>query len=420
MGRSRWHLPRYLSLTTIIVVFATLSGVVAAFFFPTLPSVLVMATGPAGSVYSEFDQRYQEILARQGVHLTLQSTAGAIENLSLLGDGQSGVSIALVESGLTNPRRSPDLVSLGTFAFEPLWIFCRGGQIASSARLNELRGKRLSIGPAGSGTQDVVIRLLAQNGIDVSNAELLPLAPDVAAVQLAKGAIDVAIILTSFDAPAVKQLLGSPDVSLISLTRADAYIALYPFMSKLILPSGAVDLAHNRPPADVQMLALKTSLIVRRDLPPAVQYLLLDAATEIHSPPELFQKAGEFPAAEMIDLPLSENARRFYKTGMPFLQHYLPLWLAVLTEQLAILLIPVAGVAYPLLRGLPAIYAWGVQRRIYSLYGELKLFELKLEDREREQSSERCWLSFPTWKTALVDCGFPFPSRRCSTAYGTT
>jgi len=184
----------------------------------------------------------------------------------------------------------------------------------------------------------------------------------------------------------VQQLLGSPEISLISLRRADAYIAVYPFLSKLILPAGAIDLTNNRPPADVELLATKTSLVVRRDLQPAVQYLLLDAATVIHSPPELFHKAGEFPAAEAIDWPLSGNARQFYKSGMPFLQHYLPLWLAVLTEQLAILLIPLAAVVYPLVRALPAIYGWRVRQRIYRLYGELKVLELRVEDNNERRS----------------------------------
>jgi hypothetical protein len=175
---------------------------------------------------------------------------------------------------------------------------------------------------------------------------------------------------------------------LISLKRADAYIAIYPFLSKLILPAGAIDLANNRPPVDVELLATTTSLVVRRDLQPAVQYMLLAAATEIHSPPELFHKAGRFPAAEAIDWPLSENARQFYKSGVPFLQHYLPLWLAVLTERLAILLIPLAAVVYPLLRALPAIYGWEVRQRIYRLYGELKVLELKLENDSNGRGTE--------------------------------
>jgi TRAP transporter TAXI family solute receptor len=379
-------LPRYLRLIAVLILFVALAAVAATFLYPAVPRVLVMATGPVGSAYSDFGRRYQELLARQGVRLTLLNTAGSIKDLSLLATRQSGVGIAFAENGLTRSEETRDLVSLGTVAYEPLWIFCRDKRLALSDQLNELHGKRISIGPAGGGTQDLALKLLARNGVNGSNTELLSLSPEAAAEQLAQGTIDVAIILTSIDAPVVQQLLSSPEISLISLQRADAYIAVYPFLSKLILPAGAIDLANNRPPADVELLATKTSLVVRRDLQPAVQYLVLDAATVIHSPPELFRKAGEFPAAEAIDWPLSRDARQFYKSGMPFLQHYLPLWLAVLTEQLAILLIPLAAVVYPLIRALPAIYGWEVRRRIYRLYGELKVLELRIEDNNERRS----------------------------------
>ena len=69
------------------------------------------------------------------------------------------------------------------------------------------------------------------------------------------------------------------------------------------------------------MLAPKGSLAVRADLHPAIQHLLLSAAVQIHSQPGVFQKAGQFPAAETIDVPLSEEAQRFYKTGRSFLQN---------------------------------------------------------------------------------------------------
>ena len=380
--------PRYLPVIALLGLAVALAAVVAAVLYPAVPRVLVMATGPAGSAYADFGRRYQAILARQGVRLTIRDTAGSVENLSLLANRKSGVDVAFAENGLTDPERTHDLVSLGTVAFEPVWIFRRDEGLAPSGHLNELRGKRISIGPAGGGTRDLARKLLARNGIDDSNADLLSFAPEAAAAQLLQGGIEVAIILTSVDAPAVRQLLASPDISLISLTRVDAYTAIYPFLSKLTLPAGAVDLANNRPPADVRMVATKTSLLVRRDLPPAVQYLLLDAATEIHAPPELFHRAGEFPSAQAIDWPLSSNARQFYKSGMPFLQHYLPLWLAVLTEQLAILLIPLAAIVYPLLRAVPAVYGWGVRQRVYRLYGELKVLELKLEEHDGERRPE--------------------------------
>ena len=72
---------------------------------------------------------------------------------------------------------------------------------------------------------------------------------------------------------------------------------------------------------------------------------------------------------------------------------YLPLWLAVLIEQLAITVLPVVAIAYPLLRTLPAFYGWGMRRRISMLYGELKLVELSLENQSRDRLSALSELS---------------------------
>ena len=231
------------------------------------------------------------------------------------------------------------------------------------------------------------LELLARSGVDENNTQLLPSTAAEAAAQLIGGDIDAAMIVASADAPAVRQLLASPGIGLVSLSQADAYVALYPYLSKVVLPEGFADLSQDRPRAAVEMVAVKASLIVRDDLPSPVQYLLLDAAERIHGPPGVFQRAGEFPAAEATDLPLSDNARQFYKSGLPFLQRYLPLWLAILVEQLAITLLPLVAVAYPLLQTLPAAYGWGVRRRIYRLYGELKLLELRLEDHGRDAAA---------------------------------
>ena len=102
-------------------------------------------------------------------------------------------------------------------------------------------------------------------------------------------------------------------------------MALNPFLNKVVVPTGAIDLARDLPPADVVLLAAKASLVVRNDVHTALQYMLLAAASQIHGHPGIFQKAGEFPAPEMIDLPLSRDANRFYRSGLPFFQRYLPI-----------------------------------------------------------------------------------------------
>jgi TRAP-type uncharacterized transport system substrate-binding protein len=382
--REGWRRPALvLALVALLV-----AGIWWAFgaWAPAPPRTVAMATGPEGSAYAVLGGRYRAILARSGVDLRLLPTAGAVENLARLRDPASGASVAFTQAGTAMAEDADVLASLGTVFYEPLWLFHRGLDLADG--FAAFRGKRLSIGPEGSGTRALAIRMLALGGIDGRSPDFLPLAPGDATARLMRGEIDAAAFVTSWDSPDLQRLLTTPGVQLLSFPRADAHLALNPYLNKLVLPAGVADMGRNIPPADVVLVAPKASLVVRRDLHPAVQYLLLDAAAEVHSRPGIFQKAGEFPAAEAIDLPLSEDARQFYRSGRPFLQRYLPFWLAVLAERLLVLLVPVVGVVYPLLRSAPALYAWTVRRRVFRLYGELKLVEIELEGRRAAGSTE--------------------------------
>ena len=238
---------------------------------------------------------------------------------------------------------------------------------------------RVSFGPAGSGTNKIAHELAAGVGLDLDRTEVLELGPVDAGERLLNGDLDLIAIVAAWDAPIVRRLLLDRSVQLRDWPRADAHVALRPYLSKLVLPRGVADLASDRPPEDVGLLAGKASLVVRDDLHPALQYLLLETASAVHGGPGVFNKAGEFPAAEPIDLPLSEPARDYYQGGRPFLQRYLPYWLAALASRMLLVLIPVVGLLYPLFRLLPAAYGWGMQYRIYRLYGELKVLEMEFD-----------------------------------------
>ena len=356
---------------------------------PMPPRTVVMVTGPEGGAYYEFGKRYREFFAREGVDLQLLRTAGSLENLSQLRDSQSKAEVGFLQGGVTSEKESPDLESLGTVSYEPLWFFYRSvfrGKMNGLRRINVLRGKKISIGPEGSGTRALALELLARNGVDRRFAELLPLTPQVAGEKLLRNEIDAALMVASWDSAVVQRLLADENIDLATFPRADAYVALYPYLNKVTVPEGVSDLAKNRPPTNVVLFAPKTSLVVRRDLHPAIQYLLLDAAQEIHSGPGIFQKSGQFPAAESVDIPLSDNAIHFYKSGRPFLQRHFPFWFAVLIERLLILLIPLLALIYPLFRFMPALYTLGIRWRINRLYGELKFLEKELESRDAGQS----------------------------------
>lgn len=370
MSRRRWL------YGALALLFLAAIVVGARILYPP-PKVLVMTTGTAGSAYDLFGQQYREILAREGIKLQLEPSAGAVENLRRLNDPRSGVSVGFSQGGLTNANDSPDLASLGTIFYEPLWFFCRGD--GCGQRFRDLRGKKISIGPEGSGTRALADRLLTLNGFDDKAVERLSFGSADSAAPLLRGEIDAAAIVASWTAPAVRQLLASPDVELIDFPRADAYVALYPYLTKLTVPAGVGNIAANRPAADVHLLALTASLIVRKDMDSALQYLLLDAAAQVHANADIFAKASQFPAPDAGDVRLSSDARQFYKSGPPFLQRYLPFRLAQLAGRLLVVLVPIVGIVYPLLRFAPALYGWGMRRRVFQLYGELKLIEGEVE-----------------------------------------
>jgi len=344
---------------------------------PLPPRTIFMATGAQGGAYAEFARRYQAVLARNGVRLELRETHGGVDNLELLRDPKSGVSVALAQGGLTNATESPDVQSLGTVFYEPVWIFLRGTKLPQpGSRGFEGRG---SIGQPGSGTRALAEELFAAIGQDMSLIEPVDMSAAEAGEALLRGELDLAVIVSGWEAPIVRRLLTAPGITTLSATRADAQAALHPHLSKLVLPRGVGDLASDRPPADVQLLAAKASLLVRKDLHPAIQYLLLDAAATTHGAPGIFNRAGQFPAAEPTDLPLSATALQYYRSGLPWLQRNLPFWLASIASQLLVLLIPIVGVIYPIFRLLPALFDWSMRRRIFHLYGELKFLEAEID-----------------------------------------
>ncbi len=352
------------------------------FIVSTLPPrEVVMATGVEGGANHELGIQYRDILAKEGVKLELLPTAGSMENLRQLRDRRSGVSVGFIQGGTTTSKEAPELESLGTMFYEPLWLFHRT-EIGEGVQA--LRGRRLSIGPEGSGGRALALQIIERTKIDSIVGELSGFSPQVAAEKLVAGDIDAAFIVTAWESPVVQSLLNTKGIELSSFQRADAFVAIYPFLHKLVLPSGVIDVLTNRPPGDVVLLAPKASLAVRSDLHPALQYLLLNAAVQIHSQPGIFQKAGQFPAAESIGIPLSGEAQRFYKTGRPFLQGYLPFWVATLVEKVLVVLVPLAALLFPVFKFLPQTYDWMMQLRIRRLYDEIRSIESEMEAQGRE------------------------------------
>jgi TRAP-type uncharacterized transport system substrate-binding protein len=348
---------------------------------------IAMATGAPGSEYARVGELYREILARDGVQLRLVATNGEVDNLRLMKDRASGVEVGFVQSGAIEESDQRYLLSLGTLFYEAVWVFCRCPE--GTVPLNDWRGWRVSIGPEGSATHPLALKLLALNGLDAEKLQLFAYPPEAAARALLDKQLDAAVILSGWESPVVQRLVHAPEITLLGFPRAATYVALDPELSKVVLPMGMADLGANRPAQDTPLIASKATLAVRKDVHPALQFLLLRAATEVHSRPGAFQRAGEFPAAEAIGLKLSDEAREFYRSGPTFLERTLPFWLAEFMQRLLILILPIAGIIYPLWSLAPKVYYWLMRRRLSPMYRELRLIERGLRSSARDAETQK-------------------------------
>ncbi len=351
------------------------AGFVVAFQFVGAPppNRFVMATGSESGAYHAWGKLYAERFAEDGIDLVPNPTAGSIENLGLLEDWESGIAVAFVQGGVTEPEAHPYLRSLGSVYFEPLWVFVRGQ--TPPKRLTELAGKRIAIGRPGSGTLPLALKLLAENGIDGTSAQLIEIGDNEAEAALAAGSVDAAFFVSGPTAPLIRSLLGTPGMVLMSFDQADAYVRRYPFLSRVVLPMGTVDLARNLPAQDTVLLAPTATVVVSWAMHPAHIDLMLLAMRDVHKRGGYFEQPNAFPNARYATYPLADEAERFYERGPPFLQRYLPFWLANLVDRLKVLLLPLITVMYPLFKTFPPIYSWRMRSKVNRWYKDLQVID---------------------------------------------
>lgn len=386
-GRSFFVLLREAMLTILPAIALLAAGFYVAWTFvpPPPPKKLVVAAAAPGSPYYEAAKSYANFFTGTGVTLEIRETRGSLDNLAQLRNADSGVDAAFTQGGLATTRDASELYSIGRIFHEPVWIFQRAGEPLS--QLTDLKGKRVLVGPAGSGTEAVALRLLAASGITRETANLvnseLPNYPEA----FEAGTADAGFLVLAPEARTVKRLFASPHARLVSLAQADAYAQRFPFLARIDLAAGVVDLAKGIPATDARMLSTTAAVVVRRDLHPALANLLAQAVIATHAQARvdsngettLLSRAGAFPLSDDQEFPLSPDALRVYKSGPPFLQRYLPYHWAVLVDRLFVILLPVVGILLPTLRFAPQLYAWRVRRRITHWYKELKKVEAALK-----------------------------------------
>ena len=368
-----------IAIAVALVALISILFAILWILIPPPPRSIELATGFPTGLYQKFGEKLQSELAEEGVSLKLRTTGGTADNLTLLNDPYSGVDFAMVQGGVADLAKYPNLVSIAGVFYEPMWVWYResafkveGGKLNL---LSQIKGKRVSIGNEGSGTLALAAELIRASGLTTADFVAEKLKPLEALEKFKKGEIDVIFLVSSPEAPILKNFYETPNIRLMSFEQADAYVHLFPYLSKVTVPRGVVSIAYDLPRQDIQVLAATATLVGKQDMSPALVTLLLGDTYDILKSYSYLQKPGEFPSGTGLDFPLHVDAEIYLKDGPSFLHRHLPFWTAVWIGRFAKIVIPLLVILIPLFTYIPAAKNLLLRLKLSRVYEELKVIE---------------------------------------------
>jgi TRAP transporter TAXI family solute receptor len=341
------------------------------------PRAIRIATGAESGAYHAFAQRYARLLAADGIDLEIVQTAGSVENLRLLRNGE--VTLALVQGGSATAEDQEHLQSLGSLFLEPVWVFTH--ERTTIQQLSDLKGTRVAIGALGSGTSLLATQLLSASGVTASNATLIQ-GTDASALAglLSQNQVDAVFLVASPEAPVIQDLVQQPGIELFNFQRAPAYSRVFPFLTPVVLSEGVLNLERNLPPRDTTLVAAAASLAARPDFNAALIPALLDAIIRVHQRGGLLERPRQFPSVDFVELPLNDDAGRYIQEGPSFLYRWLPYGTAVRLDRLKLLALPFLALLIPLFRVAPPLYQWRIRSKIYRWYAAVRELDVLVQD----------------------------------------
>lgn len=264
-------------------------------------NALSIATASPDGAYYLHAQRYAEVFSAHGVTLDIQMSAGSQQNLEMLRSADRLTDLAFVQGGFgylgasSTTRDRSQIETLSNLDVEPVWLFSRHHDIES---LSQLQGLRVAIGPQGSGSRNVALKLLDQARVPVGDIKLSALTANAAVNSLRQGTVDVVLLVAGADSHVVQNMLSVPGIKLANLSKSSAITERNPYLESRLLPQGSLD--TNIPPRDIALLTTSASLLAHEDLHPALKRLSIAVATQVHSGSGIFHRARDFPRSDEL------------------------------------------------------------------------------------------------------------------------
>ena len=369
----------------VVVAVATVAVLLllwlAARFAP--PTSLRLATGPEGEHEYQMALIYEQYMQEQGVDVEIVPTAGSLETMALLQSGEVDAGFILNAANIeidasrqvSRSELSDGLVALAGVTHIPIWVFYRS-ELETDGRLDELadlQGLRVSLDEPESGTRALAHFLLRYSNIAEDYFEVVDASPRHSAELLLDIEIDAMFLASGVLSQNVRDLMLAPGVEILNLRLAASYARMIDFLQHVDVLEGSIRIADHKPPEVKNLVTVASLLISREDLHPDLQLLLLRAATDAQGKTfDMFPSEEVFPDVEGLSLPVSPVTQRFIAEGQTFLQRYLPFWTASPLERFYLLVLPIAILLYPLVRGTPDLYGFVMRRRVSVWYKRIR------------------------------------------------
>ncbi len=312
-GRRRVAAP----VTVVMLLVSALAGLAGCRDKPTAPVRIRIATGSPTAVYHAFGQSLAALLNREvpGVQAEVVVTAASAQNVRLVGSGEA--ELGFTQADVLPPRYSehPPVLAVARVYDDLLHLVTTaGGPVRTLA---DLRGRRVSVGADGSGTEVTATRLLevAQLGGDQIHQEHLGLDDSVAALRA--GRIDAFFFSGGLPVRGVAQLASSTAIRMIDLGE---------WTEPLRRGYGQVYVTRDIPRSvygvdPASTVANPNYLIVRADLPEQlvreVTRLLMERREELAAAHPAAGRMSPRSAIATTPLPLHPGAAGWYRSAKP-------------------------------------------------------------------------------------------------------
>lgn len=290
---------------------------------PASTKFINIATGGTSGTYFPLGGAVADILNKniKGVNASAQSTGASVANINLLKQGK--VDIAFVQNDIAyyaangiemfKDKKVSNLKGLATLYPETVQIITLGKTGIKS--LNDVKGKRVAVGAAGSGTEANARQILAAYGITYNDISVQYLSFGEASSALKDGNVDVAFVTAGFPTAAVQDIASQHEVVLlpVSADKADTLIKKYPFYTKVNIPAKTYASQTAACPA----VAVRCMLVVSDKMDDKTAYDVtkaifthLDRMKAAHSVAALISKKT---AKDGMSITLAPGADKFFK-----------------------------------------------------------------------------------------------------------